>query len=86
MTISGSGTLRLTADSALNARLFKEFASGKVTFAIGGGTIDTQNFTIFTSASLGGVGDLVKNGEGILSGSTERTLTAAAQPCAAASW
>lgn len=57
------GTLQLTGDQA---NLFADFETGDVTLNAGGGTIETQAFTVATSQILGGTGSLTKEGTGTL--------------------
>ncbi|WP_371348862.1 autotransporter-associated beta strand repeat-containing protein [Ancylobacter sp. IITR112] len=61
------GTLRASADMA---DYLSGFAAGDITFAAGGGTIDTNGFDIGIASVLGGAGELTKAGLGTL------TLTA----------
>lgn len=68
------GTLQLTAS---RADLFANFEAGDVTLAAGGGTIDTQAFTVASSAALSGAGGLTKDGTGSLMLSGANTYTGA---------
>jgi T5SS/PEP-CTERM-associated repeat protein/autotransporter-associated beta strand protein len=68
------GTLQLTADQA---DLFSGFETGDVTLAAGGGTIDSQAFTVASSYELSGAGGLTKDGAGSLTLSGTNTYTGA---------
>lgn len=57
------GILQLTGNQAA---LFDGFEAGDVTLASGGGTIDTQAFTVGSSTALSGAGGLIKQGTGSL--------------------
>jgi fibronectin-binding autotransporter adhesin len=57
------GILRLTANAA---NLFFGFDAGNVMFEAGGGTIDTQGFTVASLVGLQGAGGLTKLGSGTL--------------------
>ncbi len=68
-----SGTLRLTGDQA---NLFSDFETGDVTLiGSGGGTIDTQAFSVATGYALSGNGSLTKQGTGTLTLSGANTYT-----------
>jgi len=66
------GTLRLTGNQAA---LFSGFGSGDITLNAGGGTIDTQSFSVATSQVLQGVGGLTKTGSGTLTLTGANTYT-----------
>lgn len=66
------GTLQLSGDQA---DLFSGFETNDVTLAAGGGTIDTQAFTVATSQALDGAGALTKTGTGSLTLSGANTYT-----------
>lgn len=57
------GKLRLSADQS---DLFSGFTDGAVTFTGSGAVIDTQDFTVATSAGITGNGSLTKLGSGTL--------------------
>lgn len=72
LTFNG-GTLRLTGNQA---NLFVGFETGDVQFVgPGGGTIDTQGFTVATARGLTGNGQLTKQGDGILTLTGNNTYT-----------
>ena len=70
--IFDDGTLQLTGDQA---DLFSDFETGDVTLDAGGGTIDTQGFTVGITTVLDGVGGLTKQGTGILTLTGGNTYT-----------
>ncbi|WP_309277014.1 autotransporter outer membrane beta-barrel domain-containing protein [Comamonas sp.] len=57
------GVLQLSANQS---NLFQGFALGDVQLLAGGGTIDTQNFSVVNGLGLEGVGRLTKAGSGTL--------------------
>lgn len=68
------GTLQLTSDQA---NLFEGFEAGNVTLSAGGGTIDTQAFTVASELSLRGEGGLTKQGAGTLTLSSANNFSGA---------
>ena len=62
LTVDG-GILRATGDST---GFVSGFSSGNVTFASGGGRVDSNGYNITISSEVGGAGGLIKQGNGTL--------------------